>query len=237
MYPNSSLLTNIFVPDYFEPKTVSTEDGTLKFNKDYTFEKDITDTLSIIKLNKVPFIDLSKYDFYRRMWYNVDQFGGLWRKYIPGDYVIEKDYVFSSKWLFAEPRYYSQEGIDDDYYYLEPNALNKRGLLVSEYYPISIKLNNLKLTDVSNYTGIDNIIPKLDYVNPDQNKEFYFNKDTTIYTNQDLNVYEIDNISLSYTINIDTVNIKCRMNTNVIGFDNYTPTVDYYIVSLTGQNL
>jgi len=230
MYANSSLINSIYIPDYFMPNNVSTENGTLIYDKDFTFATGTGGLTSIITLNTVPFIDLSKYDFLRRKWYYVDEFGGLWRKYIPGEYVIEQDYIYSSKWNLDTPRYYSQEGLGTAYF-------NESEFSFYEYSPISLKINDIGLTDISNYTGITNVTPKINHVNPEQNKEFYYDRNSTIYTNQDLNEYDIENISLTYKTNIDRINVKFRMNTNTTSMNNYTPIVDYYIVSLTGQNL
>jgi hypothetical protein len=235
MYPISSLPTSVLIPDYFETFPVATENGTLLHERDFYFEHDTNGTLSIIKLNKVPYIDLTKYDIKRRKWYYVDQFEGLWRKYIPGDYVIEWGIDWIAKWSNENPRYLSQEGLGTAYF--DDDLLEAAGLIVNEYAPIVLKLNDVVLTDISNYSGESNIVPKLDLVNTTNNKEFYFDKNTTIYTNQNLDLYEVFNLSLEYFVNIDKVNVKCRMNTNTTKLSNYTPIVDYYIVSLTGQHL
>jgi len=244
MYGNTSLLSSIFIPDHFETRLLSTESNTLIHDIDFTFEYDTNGTLSIIKLKKIPYIDLTKYDHQRRTWYYVDQYGNLWRKYHEGEFIIETQqrcirYDNTGYPRIIDPtgyKYISLYGIgnidgiwDED--------VSSSDFEFSQYTPISISLNGLSLNDVTNYSSGESVIPKLDFINTEKNKEFYFNKSNTIYTNQDLNEYEIQNISISYYSNIDKIRLKCRMNTNMTGLSPYTPIVDYYIIKLTGQNL
>ncbi len=241
MYPNSSLLTSVFVPDFFDTKVVSTKESTLVKDKDFTFEYSVDGLLSIIKLNKVPYLDLSKYDHQRRQWYSVDQYENLWRKYDPGDWIIETDSFYTLPGLYDPTgidlsRYYSVYDLSP-LSYLTTTTAETNGLTLKVYSPISINVNDLEVLDITDYSKGTNIVPILNTINPDDNKEFYFDKNTTIYTNQDFSQYSDTSIIISYHVNVDKINVKFRMNTNTTELSSYTPTVDFFVVKLTGQNI
>ncbi len=242
MHPTSSLLSSIFIPEEFGTSIASSEDGSLVKDTDYALEHDINGALSIIKLNKIPYIDLSKYDHQRKQWYTHDQYGNLWRKYDPFEWLIEEGKVYTLPGLYVPiqgedlSRYYSVYGLNGGDYYTTQTS-SEVGLWFSDYNPISIKVNDVSLTDITDYSGGRNIIPKLDTINTTDNKEFYFDKNGIIYTNQDFAEYDESDIVLSFYVTIDTINVKCRMSTNTTGLCPYTPVVDFYVVKMTGENL
>lgn len=232
IYPNSSLITSVYVPDFFDPTLVSTSDGSLVLNTDFTIEQDTSGSSSIIRLNKVPFIDLAMYDTQRRNWFYTDRFGGKWRFYRPGSYMIETE-----TYLDANTRYPAAYSMDGFYNGEQKSVNDLSSFNISEYLPIRVKVNNYSLADITDYSGGQNVVGKLDNIDPTNNKEFYYDFKNTIYTNQDLSLYEAEDILIEFYINIDSINISCRMNTNITNLSEYTPSVDYYVVKLTGQNL
>jgi len=235
VYPNSSLLTSVYIPDFFEPTRVSSLDGSIVKDTNFTFERDATGKDSIIRLNKIPFIDISKYDNQRRKWFWTDKYDGLWRYYGRGEWIIETN-SFNGTGRSSRNQMISMEGMEQGEKH-SIQVIRGRGYDPYQYKPIKISVNGVELTDISDYSGGQTVIPQLDNVNPDRNKEFYYDFRNSIYTNQDFSLYKDDDILIEFTINIDNITVNCRMDTNITNLSPYTPTVDYYIVKLTGQNL
>lgn len=258
LYPVTSLLNSVYVPDFFKPKVISTTDGSLTLGDNFTIERDVNGLDSIIRLHRIPFIDLSKYDKQRRKWFSVDKYGGLWRLYDTGEWIVERgeynnvtayETIPGSRELFTikTQAAVSMEGLlGGDVYdihssFFDTTTMWKYNALVDHkieaYSPITLTVNKIELTDITNYSGNENVATKLDTVDPDNNKEFYYNFKDAIYTNQDLSLYNPEDIYLSYTVNISRVNVSCRMDTNITNLSPYTPVVDYFVIKLTGQNL
>lgn len=241
LYPISNLPTSVFIPTYFEPKRLTTVNGSLTEGEHYTFELDPTTGIrSIIRFKVVPYVDLFKYDFERKSWYHTDQYGGLWRVYKTGDWNPSYGYYMPTVPSTPYPsQTYAYESIDGMFNgeVVSYSDLESDGITVAQFYPIDIKLNTVRAEDKTDYSGGRNIIPVLNNINPTLYKEFYFDKSFNVHTNQDLEGYSPDDIQISITINVDKVNVKCRMDTNTTQLSNYTPVVDYYMVKLTGQNL
>lgn len=234
IYPISSLLSSVYVPDFFESKRVSTSDGTLIKDVDFTIERDINGRDSIIRLNKIPFLDFSFYDTQRKRWFATDKYGGKWRQYGLGEWIPEWNIFNGTNPKAAKVQLVSMDGMEQG---AVVSARSKPSYKFRQYKPIILSVNNFELNDIQNYSGGQTIVPKLDEVNPDRNKEFYYDFKNTIYTNQDFSLYEDEDILIEFTINISDINISCRMDTNIVNLSPYTPIVDYYIVKLTGQNL
>jgi len=238
LFHNSSLLTSVFIPKEFNPKLLKTVDGTLIEGEHFEYEEDNIGRKSIIKLIKLPYIDLDKYDHQRKKWYHVDKYDNLWRWYEIGEWQLETGSINDNS---RAPNVVSVYGLYMSKMHNLEDAENKtlitETLKVKPFAPITIRVNDWALTDISKYSGATNIQPKLNIVDPELNKEFYYNMGDKIYTNQDFALYGADNIKISYSINVDTVQVSCRMNTNLNKLSPYTPVVDFFIVKLTGQNL
>jgi len=247
IHGTSLVTTSINVPLEFGLTDMDSTSFTLTYDDNYKFVVDENNITSIIELDIVPFIDYSKYDNDRRKWFNIDKYGSLWRHYKCGDFIIEKDKLFTSGGdpnggmcsAYGGNLYYSMENLFKlQYDYLYPNDEDRIKLLndlqITEYEPISLLLKNEKIKDVTDYTF--NITPTLDYIVPEKNKQFYF-KNNRLYTNLDLTLYEPQDIVIKYKSTINKIKVKNIMDTNSNNYSNYTPIVDYYMLKITGQNL
>jgi len=245
LFGTSNVTTSINVPEEFGITKLDTLDNTLVLDRDFILKQDSYGIYSIIEFTNVPYIDYSKYDYDRRQFYNVDINDSLWRKYVPGDYIIEKDYTIDRN---AHMSYviFSMENVLPSYdsiYYGEGMPSENHELLtylkVEEYQPITISVNKQQLTDITDYSF--NIQPKLNDISPEKNMEFYFDKRNRIYSNIDFTKYDIDvnplNLRIKLYNTISNVNVSCYMHTNNSKYSNYTPVIDYYILKLTGQTL
>lgn len=228
--PNSSLLSSIFIPDYFIPRYINTLDSTLKYDSDYSFEIDNNGIRSIIKLNLTPFIDLSKYNFSRKSWYWIDSFDGIWEVVEPGYYNADTNEINNSSDIFVKSieGYYNSE-------YISTNNIDS-SLVPKKYNPINIKINNVTLNDITEYSNPSNI-PVLNFINNDLIKEFYYDFNRTIYTNQNLDSFDSNSIEIGYYYNINSLRVRCIMSSNSTGLSSSTPVVDHYLLKLSGQNL
>ena len=176
----NSPLTSVLIPDFFEPIEISTENGMLVPDVDFTLDSDATGRLSIIRLKKIPYIDISRYDHRRRRWYNLDQHGSLWRRYIGGEWIIEENRV-CVEWIGGIPsaidttryKYFSVYGLNNGDGIWD-NEVADSEYEFSEYNPVVLKVNDASLTDISVYAGYEAGIPELDFINPNNNKEFYY---------------------------------------------------------------
>ncbi len=234
LYPNTALLTSTFIPYYFEPKKISTLDSTLIKDDNYTIEQDANGLSSIVSLVYIPYIDITKYDHIRKRFYWTDQYENRWRVFEPGDWIERDGEIWPAD--FEYNKYQSMEGLlNGDITTVV--SMQLEDFDITPFRPISIKVNGVELEDITNYGGDRNIIPKLDYIDPGTNKQMYYDMKNTLYTNQDFDLYEDDNIEITYYKNIDSVQIYGRLNTNVTNLSPYTPLVDYFAVKLTGQNL
>lgn len=233
-YPDSAILTSLFIPFYFEPKILSTIDNTLAIDDNIVFDQDSTGQTSIIRFNSIPYIDLKLYDYNRKKYYSTDQYDNRWRVYEPGEWVIESEEYWNEDLTYSA--YVSVDGLfNGDVISGDNDSLSE--FIIKQFNPITIKLNGIQVTDISDYSGDRNIITKLDVIDPTNNKEFYYDKNKSIYTNQDLSLYDVDDIDITYYVNIKDINIHCRMNTNVTNLSSNTPIVDFYLIKLLGQNL
>tara|TARA_Y100000296_G_C5121630_1_gene230698 strand:+ start:329 stop:1042 length:714 start_codon:yes stop_codon:yes gene_type:complete len=230
--PDTSLLTSVFIPYHFEPKTLSTVDGTLIINEGFTIEPDINGLASIIRLNTIPYIDLNMYDYTRKQWYATDQFNNRWRKYDTGDFIPEFNITSAIDSLFINmDGLWGGELISDG----DPGFSDFNFV---EFTPIFISVNGVVLEDITDYSGDRNVvIQDLDTIDPINNKQFYYDKKSSLFTNQDFDLVEPNDIVITYMVNIKNISVRCRMQTNVKNLSPYTPVVDYYVAQLKGQNL
>lgn len=217
MTPNSVPLTSIYIPDAMGINTL-TSGVNLKYDIDYTFELDSTDKLSIIKLNKIPFINYFNYNLDVKNWYMLDMFG--------------------NRWSFDNNIYTSYDNItlidgETDSFSSELRES------IYQYNPITLSINGVEntLTDITDYTGNIYISPHLNMSDTEKFKQFYYDKLTNIYTNQDLMQFDPNDIKLQYEYVNPSVKVKCILNTNSFGIVSHTPTVDYYILNMIGQDL
>jgi len=245
IFGTSNVTTSINVPEEFGITKLDTLENTLVLDRDFILKQDNFGIYSIIEFTNVPYIDYAKYDYDRRQFYNVDVNDSLWRKYTPGDYIIETDQTIDtnahiSYVIFSMenvlPNYdsiYSGEGMPSESLELLDY------LKVEQYQPITIKVKNQNLKDITDYSF--NVQPQLNSISPEKNMEFYFDKRNRIYSNIDFTKYDIDvnplNLRIILYNTISSVNVSCYMNTNNSKYSNYTPVVDYYILKLTGQTL
>jgi len=232
IHGSSLLTTSINVPIEFGVKTLNTED-TLILDDNFKIVIDENDVSSIIEFKTTPYVDYSKYDYERRRWFQVDTYNSLWRKYVKGDYILEENKIQTDDIV----KFYSMENIYknlfdcltsvQDYGLDEIAELN-----FTSFKPVTLVIEGNVYEDITDYSL--NISPKLDYIVPDRNHQFYVKGDR-IYTNTDLTRYNIDDIDIKYFYNISDIKVHNIMNTNSASYSNYTPVVDYYMLKLTGQ--
>lgn len=248
IYPNSDPLTSVFVPYSFEPKLKSTTSNTLVEGEDFEYQFDTIGRQSIIKLKTVPYIDLYYYDHNRRRWYYVDEYNNRFSVYTRGDYILEtcSNFNVGINPTFPNIQFkYQANGIDLNLRLYKFNDESLWGTTsqgigvypINPYKPISISINSEQLKDITDYSTDQVVNPTLDEITPSRNRQFYYDFNNTIYTNQDFGTYNSDDIVISFYTNINKLNVKFRMNTNSVSLSNRTPIVDYYILKLTGQNL
>lgn len=235
----SLISTAVNIPLEFGTNILSTENNTLVYETNYNIVKDVNGLNSIIELSVPPYIDFSYYDNDRRMFFNIDTYGNKWRKYIVGDYILEEDKVLEDS-DNVSVRYYSIDNVlklKHDYLQIGDENIGKDyidKLSFTQYKPISVKVGTQELTDITDYSF--NHTPTLNYINTSKNKTFYF-KENKIYTNLELLGYNINDIDISYSSTVNSVNVTCIMSSNSAAYSNYTPIVDYYMLKLTGQTL
>ena len=227
----SSVTTSINIPDEFNIEFMSTEkQNSLIYDSNYRITQDNNFINSMIELDIIPYIDFNKYDNDRRSFFHTDKYGNIWRKYIPGDFILETEQIAT------EIRYYSIYNLfkmKQDFLQEAVDAVMIADLQILPYKPIILMVNSEELLDVTDYTF--NSVPTLNFINIDKNKQFYF-KNNKLYTNINFTLYKIENIDISYYKTINSVNVTCVMDANASNYSNYTPIVDYYILKLTGQS-
>lgn len=239
LYGTSLITTSVNIAKEYEISLLSTTNKTLVNDSNFRIVQDANGINSIIEFDTIPFIDFNNYDNERRMFFEIDKYGSLWRTYKAGDYIIELDEIFENQWSNQSKTYFSMENIlKQQLDYIndnEPANFNKiKNFDIKPYYPITIKVQDQQLTDITDY--VFNVVPTLNFVNSDKNKQFYF-KGNRIYSNIDFMFYNINNIEISYHSTIDSLNVTCVMNANTANYSNYTPVVDYFMLKLTGQTL
>ena len=243
LYGTSLITTSVNLAKEYDLTLVSTENKTLVNDSNYRILQDANGVNSIIEFDIVPFIDFNNYDNERRMFYSVDKYGSAWRVYKYGDYVIELNEIFKNQWYYKSLTYFSMENLFKknvgNIDFINDNEPLTGSAYLSEldiktYKPISIKVQNQEVVDVTDY--VFNVIPILNFVNTENNKQFYF-KGNRIYSNIDFLTYNIDDIDISYFRTIDSLNVTCVLDANAFNYSNYTPVVDYYMLKLTGQTI
>jgi len=238
LYGTSLITTSINIAKEYDITLLSTENKTLINDINYRIISDNNGINSIIEFDTVPFIDFNNYDNERRMFFNIDKYGSLWRVYKYGDYVIELDAIFTNQWNNNSLTYFSMENLFKNVTDYINDFENKKEYLVDlnikQYQPIYISVRNEELKDITDYAF--NINPTLNFINPENNKQFYI-KGNKIYSNIDFLTYNIDDINISYYRTIDSVNVTCVLDANSSNYSNYTPVVDYYMLKLTGQTI
>jgi len=228
IYPDSSSIKSVYIPSYFDPVRLSLKAGSLKIEDDVVFDYDAAGKLSIIKLNRFPFIDFSYYDNERRTWFHSDKDGVRYRVYSTGEHIIETNSIHDGlEQIAISPEINISSNLNK--INITPNNLKK-------YQPITISLNGVDIVDITDYMSYTNT-PILNDINPDTNPEFYYNSNGIIYTNINLIAYDIRNIDISYLSTVDKLNVHCRMNTNTPIVSDKTPLVDYYVLKLIGQEM
>lgn len=243
IYPNSDPLSSVFVPYSFEPKLRSTANNSLELGKDYDLQFDTLGRQSIIKLKTSPYLDLYYYDHNRKKWYYLDIYGNRFSVYKIGDWIIDQDIIYTSKGTPGGVREFMAVGIDlneilyktGDNYPWGSYKLSKYPIV--KYSPITITVNSETVVDKTDYSANQTVNISLDEIRPDRNKQFYYDFNNTIYSNQDFGSYSPADVVISYYVNIDKLSVKFRMDTNSTALSNRTPIVDYYILKLTGQTL
>jgi hypothetical protein len=103
------------------------------------------------------------------------------------------------------------------------------------YDPIQLTINGERVSDITDYDGLSQ--PALNDIKIDTNKEFYYNFiDNKIYTNQNMAGVQKESIEIKFFVNINSVSVLNKMATNISTQSSFTPSIDYYIVKLNGQN-
>ena len=246
IFSTSNVTTSVNIPEEFGVLQLSTTTNTLNYKKNFNIKEDINGVNTIIEFDRIPYIDFSKYDHQRRTWFFSDKYGSLWRSYHKNDYIIELDEIFEEQWSdFRLGLVFSIENILKNIFPegIHTNDGNQWQYIVdfnlTEYKPITIKLQDEEFEDITDYSF--NVQPSLDFISPNKNKQFYFDKNNRLYTNIDLFAFNIDeepqNLEITYYTNVTDISVSCQMNTNNSKYSNYTPVVDYYILKLTGQTV
>lgn len=242
MIPNSVPLTSVYIPDMVGIKHLSSSSlsiGSTKliYDTDYYFTTDIDGKLANIVLTKIPFINFRHYNIDYKTWYYLDLYGNRWKK--DGDTYISVDNIE----LVTDVN-----GTEIDAIIIDKNAVDGAKIKLNsfsyniinslkKYSPITVSVNGNLLSDITDYTGNLQILPDLNQSDEVSFKEFYFDKASIIYTNQELSQFRIEDIIISYDYIDPSIRVKATLNTNSFGIVDYTPTVDYYIVNMIGQDL
>jgi hypothetical protein len=255
--PSSVLANSIFVPFYFPSNRVSTTISQFKIESTNSGLKSIINLVNSDNNAVIPYFDFSKYDGERQMWYWEDEDGLFYRLIAKGDReydtLIAKLLISSpSEETYISTYNYVLDGVDinkivgiesinTQVYNNTTSQLDKR-LYISKglyyfykYDPIQININGKRITDITAYNGLNQT--NLNNIKTDVNMEFYYSfNDNKLYTNQNLTSVLESDVSIKFYTNINSVNVINRMNTNVSTNAKYTPTIDYFIVKLNGQN-
>jgi len=244
----TSLLSNIInVPIEYGTNSLSTYDNSLMLDTNFRLLIDDTGTSSIIELDIVPYIDMSYFDYDRQTWFNVDKYGTIWRHYIKGNHILELNRIYDdtitcqyninnnkSGIYFSLDNLFKNNNTIQEYLCYDNDSAFIDELDINEYKPIKLIIEGDEYKNITDYNF--NIEPKLNYIAPEINKEFYI-KNNIIYTNTDLTLYKPQDINIEYQYTTSEIKVHCVMDTNSPKYSNYTPIVDYYILKLTGQQL
>jgi hypothetical protein len=243
--PDTTLLNNIFLPFYVSPvKTI------------YNISKDSLETgnngiKSVINIETLfPYVHIQSFDYETKDWFWYDSDGfpfrieknmslNCWQLrsiYNIGTYkdVILKidpfnlSYDSSGKGLGF---YTVVIGLIDNYNVIEPSLEIK----MYSGQQIFVEIDGNILTDRTDYLNSMSDV-KLTLLNTASNMEFYYNfLLNKIYTNQNLESYNLSDIKVYMYNTIQEISVKTSLLSNY-GFNNVlTPVVDYYIVKLHGQ--
>lgn len=218
--PETLLLDNICSRFYSRPRMV------VKKASDLELVSDSNGLLSIIKVTNeqgsdYPFIDLSHWDFNSMDWYWFNSLG-LMSKYSNGQ-IID---IYS-----AEPPEYVN-GIK----LFNPETGFVGYGKAYQYQPFQVLLNLDPFKDVTIYNNKD-IISDFVKVNTIDNKEFRYGFDGYIYTNIDLSAINNESLEVRYFTLPEKISVTIEMDSNTLGENFLTPTVESYIVNLTGQDI
>lgn len=248
--PESSLLNNIYVPNYSEPELIAKQLNSLDT------EVDINGVRSIIKLSKddqyfSPFIDMSKFDIDSKdwYWYTYTSFNSPTTGFIPYKINISGNVVTFNSVLgyrddldlggyssFSKSTVYNFKfDINKRVIYFPSSRADFQIVSKFQYRPIIITINGQPLTDLTDYGNLTTDIA----LSPiDSSKtEFYYNFEDKLYTNQNLDGLDPDSVTIYYYQNLQTISVKTRIRSNTGRSSYYTPTIDYFIVKLNGQYL
>jgi hypothetical protein len=247
--PDSFLLNNVYFPFYNRPKkTIFNAENQL------VIETGINQTQSVISIKEddkevIPFIDLSRYDSETRswFWYDEEDFplrivknGDTWQ--LVSIYPVSRYY---GKTIIFDPNSleYNKYNVGKNLgWYSIINTLNgedvsSQKLKIYNGNPFILTINSLPLTDLTDYYKFKNDLSLINFKTSD-NKEFFYNTQLNrLYTNQNLNSFDVSNIEFYFFRNIQSIKVKIALSSNT-GMSSYTtPTVDYYIAKLHGQYL
>jgi len=255
--PESSLLNDIYVPFYIQPE--------FKTKKliDFDTELDKNGVRSIIKFSKAdllinPFVDYSKFDQESKSWFWYDYIydetypstititlGIIPSVQIPNPFYPEfsmfklllGNTTDESSFYRKEMRNLKFDKVNKVMYFV--STTGDRTLSIKkwkyQYRPFIITINGNALTDLTDYANLTAAID----LSPtgSTNQEFYYDFNHKLYTNQNLDSFDIDSIEIHYYETIQEVTMKARLNSNAGRSSYYTPTIDYYITKLNGQYL
>ena len=254
--PNSVLLNNVFSPFLNEPKrevfNTSVTNQAIAKDGSFTLEMGSNGITSVIdlsindpKLDKkpiVPYVDLSKYDPESKDWYWYDEDGFPYRMFY--DLGLGK-WVATALWpinnygesIKIDPSNLTKAEDGPQLGFYVNGVLGEETVKLYTGRPLILEIDGEVITDNTIYGSV-NITTGLTDLNTDVNKEFYYDEGVNkIYTNQNLLSVDSTHIKVYLYTVPNEVSVKCRMSSNSGTTALVTPTVDYYVVKLNGQNL
>lgn len=231
--PESYLPNAPYIPFHFVAQPISL-DAT-----NFEYELDEIGQSSIIRLEMddatlIPFVDLSKYDSETKDWFWYDIDDKFPYRYLKSTNRLEN--VYPSPYSDLIPTGVFQ--FDKDNSQVRRDAVSSNGTIVTffKYSPLILTVNNEAYTDLSDYSTFkpSNRLNKANSTIP----EFYYDFNSRIYTNRNLAGVDPTQVKIHFfKISDNSLQVKCRMSSNLGTETYYSPKVNHYIVKLKGQSL
>lgn len=232
--PESYLPKFAYFPLYFKPIQETYTLDQLQLELDNAGRASVIRLVDIDGNRLLPFIDISKYDSETKDWfiyYNVERLpyrvtqGSAFNLY-PSDLGTVQDFSVTET-VFNTTTKEIQ---------LSCSGVGHPSLTFIKYAPIILTVENELYNDLTDYSTITAAPDRLAPLS--STKEFYYDFEERLYTNQNLAGINPANIKIIFSrVGDNNVTLKCSVSSNSGNKPKQTPVVNDYILKLKGQYL
>lgn len=238
-YPETYIPTKPYIPNYIKPSIQEINGDKLELEIGSNNVKSVIN----LKESKIePFIDMNKYDIVTKQWFWYDSINNLPFRIITTN--DDFNYCFESIYYSLTDGPFGIDSFQDQKYNRDNNKnrieITANNADKSESYtfyvfsPIILTIDDIVINDITDYNN-KTINPFS--LNTNIKREFYYDFNGHIYTNQNFDAIKSKDIKLYVYTLPNTINVKARFKSNCGSQSYYTPYIDYYIVKLNGQSL